>query len=326
MSSPSIFILGAAGYIGGTVLTDLLKTYPASTITTLARNESKAALLMPLGIHTVVGSLDDLALLAPLVEAADVVLNFAVPFGGGDAAIQALVDGLEVRARKTSTKPVLLQTSGTGSILYGADGVRGTDVWRDSDHARWAALPDSAYFHTGDKIIAAAAARGIISAYIIMSPTVYGPGTGLGNKLSLQVPAYVRYAKRTGRAAYIGAGDNLWGNVHVSDLSTLYLLVLAHALASPAETTASAESAGWSNLIYGGLNEHTWGPIVSLIGDRLYARGEVAQPGAVSINEGDADGYMFGGNSFMAPSEKAKALGWRQKAPGFEEAIKLALA
>jgi hypothetical protein len=79
------------------------------------------------------------------------------------------------------------------------------------------------------KRIARAAERGIISAYIIMSPTVYGQGTGPGNSmyfspsisssrlrdagLSLQIPAYVRYAKRTGQAAYIGKGENIWGNV-----------------------------------------------------------------------------------------------------------------
>ena len=32
-------------------------------------------------------------------------------------------------------------------------------------------------------------------------------------ELSLQIPAYVRYAKRTGQAAYIGKGENIWGNV-----------------------------------------------------------------------------------------------------------------
>jgi len=73
--------------------------------------------------------------------------------------------------------------------------------------------------------VAKAAERGIISAYVIMSPTVYGQGTGPGNsmsairleadnlELSLQIPAYVRYAKRTGQAAYIGKGENIWGNV-----------------------------------------------------------------------------------------------------------------
>jgi len=38
-------------------------------------------------------------------------------------------------------------------------------------------------------------------------------------ELSLQLPAYVRYAKRTGRAAYIGKGANSWGNVRINPTS-----------------------------------------------------------------------------------------------------------
>ncbi|GAA6027244.1 hypothetical protein JCM8097_002519 [Rhodosporidiobolus ruineniae] len=326
--TPSILLLGAAGYIGGTVLTDLLKTYDASTITALVRTEKNAALLAPLGIKTVLGSLDNVALVSSLAKSHDVVFNFAVPFGGGDASIQALVDSLEARADegKAAFKPVLLQISGTGSILYGSDGVAGTDVWTDEQYERWESLPDTAFFHGGDKIVAAAAARGKISAYIVMSPTVYGQGTGPGNKLSLQLPAYVRYAKRAGHAAYIGKGENIWGNVHVEDLSALYLLLLSHSLANPSSTTASAASHGWENLIYSGQNQHAWGPTVSLVGDLLHARGDVAQPGAKSIGEGEGDLYMFGGNSFMAVSEKAKRLiGWTQRQVGLEEAIRQAL-
>ncbi|GFZ51279.1 hypothetical protein JCM24511_09038 [Saitozyma sp. JCM 24511] len=325
MSSPQILILGAAGYIGGTVLVDLLKSHPARNITALVRTDGKQSLLAPLGVNTVIGSVDDTALLSSLVSKADVVFNFAVPFFGGDAAMQTIVNALEVRARTSAVKPVLLQTSGSGSIMYGSDGVAGDDVWKDTDYDRWESLPDSAFFHSGDKILAAAAERGIISAYIVMSPTVYGPGLGPGNKLSLQMPAYVRYAKRTGQAAYIGKGENIWGNVHVSDLSALYLILMTHALTSPGSTAATPGSHGWSNLIYAGLGQHTWKPIVSLIGDQLAARGDIPHTGAVSIPEGSGDMYMFGGNSFMAVSEKAKALGWRQVQPDLEEAVKLAL-
>ncbi|WVW87130.1 hypothetical protein I302_109187 [Kwoniella bestiolae CBS 10118] len=320
-----VLILGATGYIGGTLLVTLLKDHTSSNITTLVRDEAKKALLEPLGVKVVIGNVEDASFLQDLAEQHDVIYNFAVPFGGGDASIQALVDGLEKRANTTQVKPVLLQTSGTGSIMYGSNGEAGTDVWKDSDHDRWEALPDTAFFHSGDKIVARAAERGVISAYIIMSPTVYGQGTGPGNKLSLQVPAYVRYAKRTGQAAYIGKGENIWGNVHVQDLTDLYMMVARHALSNPSSTKATPGSHGWSNLIYGGLDTHTWGPIINLVSDQLHTRGDIANPGARSIEDGQGDMYMFGTNSFMEVSEKAKALGWKRRQPTLEEAVKLAL-
>ena len=116
----------------GTVLTDLLKTYSPSTITALVRSSAQADLLSPLGVTTVVGTLEDIPLLTSLVVQSDAVLNFAVPFGGGDESIQALVDGLELRASQGLVKPVMLQTSGSGTVMYGSDGLAGTDIWRVS--------------------------------------------------------------------------------------------------------------------------------------------------------------------------------------------------
>ncbi|KAM0749952.1 NAD(P)-binding protein [Meredithblackwellia eburnea MCA 4105] len=324
-SALNILILGANGYIGGTVLTDLLKSRPASSITALVRTQVKADLLQPLKVKTVVGELEDIPLLKSLVAQSDVVLNFAVPFGGGDASIQAIVDALEERSVTSVVKPILLQTSGTGTVLYGAGGIAGTDVWSDEDYDRWNELPNEAYFHSGNKIVAAAALRGKISSYIIISPTVYGKGTGVDNKLSLQIPAYVRYAKREGQAAYIGKGENIWGNVHVQDLSSLYLLIMNHALVSPNSTHASTTSHGWSNLIYAGTGQHSWGPVIKTLGNLLYARGDVKQPGAVEITDDKGDMYMFGGNSFLAKSKKAEAFGFVQKEKDLIESMKDAL-
>jgi hypothetical protein len=111
----------------------------------------------------------------------------------------------------------------------------------------------------------------------------------------------------------------------VQDLSDLYLLLLSHSLKYPNSTKAAPESHGWSNLIYAGLGQHTWKPVVTLLGDLLHARGDIPHAGAISIAEGEGEGYMFGGNSFMAVSEKAKELGWKQKQPDIMESIKMAL-
>jgi hypothetical protein len=114
--------------------------------------------------------------------------------------------------------------------------------------------------------------------------------------------------------------------VHVQDLSRLYLILLKHALSSSESTVAAtAATNGWSNLIYAGLGQHTWGPVVTLLGDLLFARGETKQPGAISIPEAEADGYMFGGNSFLKVSAKARALGWVQKEKGLEDSMREAL-
>jgi nucleoside-diphosphate-sugar epimerase len=62
---------------------------------------------------------------------------------------------------------------------------------------------------------------------IIMSPTIYGVGSGIFNKLSIQVPTMMRSAIKSGEAIMIGQGEGVWDYVHIADLARLYeLLVL----------------------------------------------------------------------------------------------------
>ena len=91
--------------------------------------------------------------------------------------------------------------------------------------------------------------------------------------------------------------SSLLVQVHVQDLSRLYLLLLSNSLKltnldPPVSSPDLVASNGWSNLIYAGLNQHTWGPVVSLLGDLLYARGDVAQSGAKGIHDDEGEGYM----------------------------------
>lgn len=65
--------------------------------------------------------------------------------------------------------------------------------------------------------------------------------------------------------------------------------------------------------------------MAELLGDLLHARGEIPNKGAISIGEGEGDMYMFGGNSWMEVSEKAKALGWKPTQPDLMTAIRMAL-
>jgi hypothetical protein len=99
----------------GTVLTDLLKQYTASSITVLVRKPEQEQLFTTLGVNVVFGDVADAAKLKSLASEHDVVLNFAVAFGE--------------RARETQSKPVLLHTGGSGTVMYGSGGEAGADVW-----------------------------------------------------------------------------------------------------------------------------------------------------------------------------------------------------
>lgn len=69
-----------------------------------------------------------------------------------------------------------------------------------------------------------------VKTYIVMSPTIYGIGSGIFNRTSIQIDAIIRAAKRRGYTSVVGPGKAEWDHVHVEDLADLYELLVARIL------------------------------------------------------------------------------------------------
>ena len=117
MPGKTVFFTGATGYIGGTVLQNLLNhADPPSLITVLVRDPKKVELLnhvkLPPGVSLkpVTGSLQDLMQLEKACEEYEMVIQTA------DAddlpAMKAILTGMKRRKEKTGEVPILIHTSG----------------------------------------------------------------------------------------------------------------------------------------------------------------------------------------------------------------------
>lgn len=107
----------------------LLKVYPAQDITVTVRKEADRVLFKPYGFNVEFGDVSDVPFVTGLAAKSDVVINYAVAFGGDEPTIQGIVDALEKRASSASLKPVYIHSGGTGTVMYGTNGEAGTDVW-----------------------------------------------------------------------------------------------------------------------------------------------------------------------------------------------------
>ena len=65
-----------------------------------------------------------------------------------------------------------------------------------------------------------------VKTYIVMSPTIYGLGTGSFNTSSIQLPVYIRTAISEGQPIVVGDGAGVWDYVHIADLVLLYEIIL----------------------------------------------------------------------------------------------------
>jgi len=287
-----IFVVGATGYIGGTVAERLRQA--GHRVRGLARTEARASALRQKGIEPIVGSLDDTSILEVAARAADVVISAA------DADHRPSVEAL-LRALSGSGKK-LIHTSGSSIVSTDAKGEPTTSVY-DED-----TLPEPIADKGGrvslDRDVLSAA-RGGVRSVVICPTMIYGEGSGV-NPQSIQVPSIVADAKSTGTAHWIGRGENVWSNVHIDDLADLYLLALEK---SPAGTFYFAEN-----------GEQDLKSIAEAVALRLalpagsYSADEALQtwgmgPGRIGL----------GSNSRVRAKRARTLLGWRPHRPSILE-------
>ena len=208
----NVFITGAAGFIGGSIATGLVKA--GHNVTGLVRSTEQAAEMTALGITPVIGTLDDSALLTEQAKKADAVINAASSDHRG--AVETLLAAL------CGSNKTFLHTSGS-SIVGDASGGKSSDVIYFEDNLP-APTVDKAARVAIDNLILAAAKDGVNSA-VICNTLIYGHSLGV-KRDSVQLPRLLKQARKSGVVRHVGTGQNIWSNVHIEDVVALYLLAL----------------------------------------------------------------------------------------------------
>ncbi|KPM35218.1 hypothetical protein AK830_g11351 [Neonectria ditissima] len=240
MSATKILITGATGYIGGSVLATLLQStdpnIKTSQISALVRKQDQADALRLKGVNAIVfGGLDDTAHIRDVASKHDVVINTAS--ASHSPAAEALILGLADRKKETGKETHFIHTSGTSSLgeLPVNGKITETHVLSDKEdiysYQRSREDKEKYQQRTTDLFVFDKGEAANVKTYILMSPTIYGLGSGLFNQTSIQIDTVIRAARRDGVTSVLGSGDAEWDHVHVSDLVDLYELVLARLLA-----------------------------------------------------------------------------------------------
>lgn len=65
---------------------------------------------------------------------------------------------------------------------------------------------------------------------IIFPPIIYGEGRGVTKQRSVQIPELSRVAIETRRVVQVGKGESTWSNIHIADLSNLFVKLVEKAV------------------------------------------------------------------------------------------------
>jgi nucleoside-diphosphate-sugar epimerase len=289
-----VFIVGASGYIGGSVAQALMQR--GDTVSGLARSAATAAALRQRGIEPVAGTLDDTGAIGAAAKAADVTISAASADHRG--AAEAIVKAL------AGTGKTYIHTSGSSIVGTPARGEFVADVF-DEDTPFTPPPARQARVDIDTMVRGAPGMRGIV----IAPSLIYGRGRGL-NPDSIQVPWLIKLAKKAGVAKHIGPGENHWANVHIDDLVPLYLLAIDQA---PAGAFYFAEN-----------GENSMHEVCEAIGRMLGQGGKTqSMPIAEASAEwgaGAAENTM-GSNSRVRAKRARAELGWQPRARSLIEEI-----
>ncbi|KAI0822485.1 NAD-P-binding protein [Trametes gibbosa] len=318
-----IFITGATGYIGGSVLERLLGHPSANTfeITALVRNEEKAKILESKFLVKVVrGNHQELDKLEALAEGSHVVFHTAD--ADDEPAAKAILSGLRKRHAKLGDLPVLIHTSGTGVLTDDARGLYVSDtIYRDTDVAQWKSIPPTAFHRNVDLLVIEADTQGYARTHIIFPSTIYGIAhgplfeAGVSNPHSIQVPLLIKAALARKQAGMVGKGIPLWPDVHIDDVADLYIVLFDSIVSKPDKT-----GHGWEGLYFGENGEHSWYQISRAIGDTLVSLGVSTDPEPTPFSTEELVKYFgsewlgnYSGSNSRARADRGRALGWKPK-------------
>jgi nucleoside-diphosphate-sugar epimerase len=291
-----VFVTGASGYIGGSVAAGLRAA--GHTVKGLVRSEQRAQQVRELGIEPALGTLSDASLLAQLAREADAVVNAANSDDRG--AVEAMLPAL------AGSGKAFLHTSGSSIVGDMAAGARSDKVYQDDTPIQ--PLPGRAARVAIDQLVLAAAKNGVRA--VVMCPTmIYGRGRG-AHQDSVQVPRLIALAKKYGVGRHVGQGENIWSNVHIDDLVSLYLLAL--------------QKAPGGAFYYAENGENSYREVAAAV-SRMLGFGGRTQP--LSMQEAVAElgeaatNFSFGSNSRVRAVRARRELGWKPQGPALLDEI-----
>lgn len=196
------------------------------------------------------------------------------------------------------------------------------DIYDDWDGINTVtSLPDFAPHRTVDKIVIAAS-HGALKTAIVCPPCIYGPGRGPGNQRSIQLPTLASMTLSEKHGVKVRSGKVYWSNVHVQDLSRVFLRLVEYAA-----TGDEGPTWGPQGYYFAENGERMWGDVAQLVANDAAKQGLIDNNEVQSVSNEEIEklfpfgSILWGGNSRSRAIRARKLLGWEPIERSLEDEI-----
>jgi nucleoside-diphosphate-sugar epimerase len=339
MSSKQINILftGVTGYIGGSLLIDLLQHPNASNfkITALIRgDESRVKKLTSLGVTPLIGSNDSHDIIEKAASESHVVIHMG---NSSDdlPSVKSIISGLNKRTQTTGKPVIYIHTSGTAVIAENVRGKKGSNkVYSDLDPDQINGLPDKQPHRSVDLlIIDAAQTNPQLKSVIVIPPVVHGIGTGPFSRGTMVPSLLIRTVLKRGSVQIIGPGESAWNSIHIADLVDAYIILLDQLLvaygpdAKPDAKRSPYLTTGRDGYYFAEDGLFSEKQIFEKIGEVLHKKGLLKSPKVTSFTDAEEESNPFGpfswfiGSYANSKAERLPKLGWKPHRPNLLDSL-----
>ncbi|OJJ59626.1 hypothetical protein ASPSYDRAFT_78006 [Aspergillus sydowii CBS 593.65] len=329
--TPKIFITGVTGYIAGDAFHLLHQKHPEYEYTVLVRSQENIDVVKKHypSVQIVLGDLDNFELLKSQAAKADIVLH-AADASDHEGAARAIASGL-IEGNSRNRPGYWLHTGGTGILTwedtkYGRLGLSSEKIYNDWEGiGELTSLPDEAFHRNVDKIVleVGSKASDSVKTVIIAPPTIYGNGRGPVSGRGRQVYELSKLVLTKQYTPIIGQGKARWNNVHIHDLSELYLLLTEAAV----KGNVDKELWGDRGYLIVENGEHVWSDLARAVGRAAISLGYLQSAEEKALSKGQAletagfEAVSWGLNSRARGERATKLLGWKPKENGIFDEI-----
>lgn len=163
-----------------------------------------------------------------------------------------------------------------------------------------------------------------VKTAIVCPPCIYGSGRGAGNRRSFQIYNLAKTVLNRKKGIQVGKGQNIWHQVHVQDLSDLYLRIGEDAANGGGKATWGKEG-----YYFAENGPFVWGDIQRAVSKVAFGKGLIPSPEVEILNEKQTEAefahgsYSWGTNSRGHAIRGRKLLGWNPTLPAAIDLIPL---